>query len=284
MKTGKSKACVIFVSLTDFTVSKNWCFWAVMLEKTLETPLDSKEIKPVNPRGNQSWIFIRRTDAPILRSPDVESWPSEKTLMLGKTKGRRKRGWQRDKMASLTQWTWVWASSKRWWRTGKPGMLQSMGSQRVGHDWKTEQQWQNTSPPREAREIKGACIKRGKYFLNLGKIELKGGEFQEGGSTFNPWKDVMQDQDEKKIFRFSHEEIMDDLCRGFQSTEGGSQTSVSGKRWGKVSIDCSFKKFVCGGTKIEEDAESRKVWCFVLFSLVEVEAFLGKSKKREGLK
>ena len=51
-----------------------------------------------------------------------------------------------------------------------------------------------------------------------------------------------------------------------------------------MSIDCSFKKFVCGGTKIEEDAESRKVWCFVLFSLVEVEAFLGKSKKREGLK
>lgn len=51
-----------------------------------------------------------------------------------------------------------------------------------------------------------------------------------------------------------------------------------------MSIDCSFKKFVCEGMKIEEDAESRKVWCFVLFSLVEVEAFLGKGKKRERLK
>ena len=67
----------------------------------------------------------------------------EKTLMLGKIEGRRKRddrgwvGW----MASSTQWTWVWASSGRWWRTGKPGVLQSTGSQRVGHDWATEQQW-----------------------------------------------------------------------------------------------------------------------------------------------
>ena len=59
----------------------------------------------------------------------------EKTLMLGKIEGGRRRGRQR-----MTQWTWVWASSRRWWRTGKPGMLQFMGSQRVGHDWVTEQQ------------------------------------------------------------------------------------------------------------------------------------------------
>ena len=62
----------------------------------------------------------------------------EKTLMLGKIEGRKRRG--RDRgwdgwMASLTQWTWVWANSRRWWWTGKPGVLQSMGSQRVGHDW-----------------------------------------------------------------------------------------------------------------------------------------------------
>ena len=67
----------------------------------------------------------------------------EKTLMLGKIEGKR-RGWQKMRwdgwMASLTQWTWVWVNSGRWWRTGKPGMLQSMGSQRVGHDWVTEQQ------------------------------------------------------------------------------------------------------------------------------------------------
>ena len=66
----------------------------------------------------------------------------EKTLMLGKIEGRRRRGRQRTRwlMASPTQWTWVWASSGRWWRTGKPGVLQSMGSQRVWQDWATEQQ------------------------------------------------------------------------------------------------------------------------------------------------
>jgi len=71
---------------------KNWCFWPVVLEKTLESPLDCKEIKLVNPKGNQSWIVIGSADSPIL-------WPSdfslEKTLMLGKTEGRRRRGWQR---------------------------------------------------------------------------------------------------------------------------------------------------------------------------------------------
>ena len=71
----------------------------------------------------------------------------EKTLMPGKIKGRRRRGdrGQYGWMASLTQWTWVWASSGRWWRTGKPGMLQSMGLQRVGHDWATEQQQKSTN-------------------------------------------------------------------------------------------------------------------------------------------
>ena len=64
----------------------------------------------------------------------------EKTLMLGKIEGRRRRGWQRwdGWMASPTQRTWIWANFRRWWRTGKPGVLQSMGSQRVGHDLVTE--------------------------------------------------------------------------------------------------------------------------------------------------
>ena len=66
----------------------------------------------------------------------------EKSLMLGKIEGRR-RGWQRMRccMASPTQWTWIWASSRSWWWTGKLGVLQSMGSQRVGHDWETELNW-----------------------------------------------------------------------------------------------------------------------------------------------
>ena len=67
----------------------------------------------------------------------------EKTLILGKIEGRRRRGQQRMKwwMASPSRWTWVWASSGSWWRTGKPGMLQSMGSQRLGHNWVTELNW-----------------------------------------------------------------------------------------------------------------------------------------------
>ena len=80
---------------------KNWCFWTVMLEKTLESPLDCKEIQPINPKINQSWILIGRTDAEtgyfgqyfghLMRRTDS----SEKTLMLGMTKGRRRRGRQR---------------------------------------------------------------------------------------------------------------------------------------------------------------------------------------------
>ena len=78
-------------------VSKNWCFWTVVLEKTLESPLDSKEIKPVNPKGYQPWIFIGRTDAevPILWPPDAKSQLLENTLMLAKTEGRKRRGQQR---------------------------------------------------------------------------------------------------------------------------------------------------------------------------------------------
>ena len=125
---------------------KNWCFWTVVLEKALESPLDCR-IKLVTPKGNQSWIFIGGTDAeaetPILWPPGVKNWLIEKTLMLLKIEGRRirdDRGWD-GWMPSLTRWTWVWASSGSWWWTGKPGILQSMMSQRVGHDWATELNW-----------------------------------------------------------------------------------------------------------------------------------------------
>ena len=78
---------------------KNWCFWTVVLEKTLESPLDCKEIQPVHPRGDQSWVFIGRTDVeaetPILWPPDVKNWLIWKDLMLGKIEGGRRRGWQR---------------------------------------------------------------------------------------------------------------------------------------------------------------------------------------------
>ena len=77
--------------------TKNWCFWIVMLEKTIGSPLDCKEIKQVNPKGNQPWIFIRRTDAETsILWPLIQRANSpEKTLMLGKIEGKRRRGWQR---------------------------------------------------------------------------------------------------------------------------------------------------------------------------------------------
>ena len=78
---------------------KNWCFWTVVLEKTLESPLDCKEIQAVHPKGNQTWMFIGRTDVeaetPILWPLDAKNWLTGKTLMLGKIEGRRRRGRQR---------------------------------------------------------------------------------------------------------------------------------------------------------------------------------------------
>ena len=80
---------------------KNWCFWTMMLEKTFESPLDCKEFKPVNPKGNKSWIFINKTDgeaeAQILRPQMGRADSLEKTLMLGIIKGRRRRGWQKTR-------------------------------------------------------------------------------------------------------------------------------------------------------------------------------------------
>ena len=78
---------------------KNWYFWTVVLEKTLESPLDCKEIQPVHSEGDQSWVFIGRTDAeaetPILWPPDVKNWLTGKDPVLGKIEGGRRRGWQR---------------------------------------------------------------------------------------------------------------------------------------------------------------------------------------------
>ena len=128
---------------------KNWCFRTVVLEKTLESPLDSKEIQPVSPEGNQSWIFIGRTHdeagAPILWPPDTKSWLIGKDLDAGEDWGQEEKGTTRGWdgwMASLTQRTWVCVKSGRQWRTGKRGMLQFMGLQRVRHELATEQQQQ----------------------------------------------------------------------------------------------------------------------------------------------
>ena len=123
----------------------------VVLDKTLESPLDCKEVQPVHPKGDQSWVFIRRNDAkaetPVLWPPYAKGWLIGKDPDAGRDWEQKEKGMTGDDrvwggwMASPTQQTWVWASSGSWWWTGKPGMLRSMGSQRVGHDWVTELNW-----------------------------------------------------------------------------------------------------------------------------------------------
>ena len=112
---------------------KNWCLWTVVLEKTLESLLDRKEIQPAHPKGNQSWIFIGRTDdeaeTPILRTWCKKlihwkrPWCWERLRAGGEGDDRGWDGW----MGSPMRWTQVWVSSGSWWCTGKPCMLQSLG-------------------------------------------------------------------------------------------------------------------------------------------------------------
>ena len=127
-------------------VPKNWCFWTAVLEKILESPLDCKEIKLVHPKGNQSmnenqwedWCWNSNTLATWCE--ELTRWKRPWCWEWLKAGGEEDdRGWD-GWMASLTRWTWVWPESRRWWRTGKTSMLQSMGLQRVRHDWATEQQ------------------------------------------------------------------------------------------------------------------------------------------------
>ena len=106
---------------------KNWCFWTVVLEKTLESPLDCKEIQPVNPKGNQPWIFIGRLKLKLkhqyfghlMRRADSfeKTWCWERFNAEGEGDNRGWDGW----MASPTQWTCVWVNSRSWWWTGRLG-------------------------------------------------------------------------------------------------------------------------------------------------------------------
>ena len=94
---------------------KNWHFQTMVLEKTLESPLDCKEIQPVNPKGNQSWIFIRRTDDEAEALPDAKIWLTGKHPDAGKDWGQEERGWQRMRWFNgiTDSMTWVWANSRR---------------------------------------------------------------------------------------------------------------------------------------------------------------------------
>ena len=108
---------------------ESWaCFWTVVLEKTLESPLDYKEVQPVYPKGNQSWIVIGRTDAeteiPVLWPPDAKNWLIWKTLMLGKIEGRRRRGWQKMRLLDGVTDSMEMSLGKlgSWWWTRRSGV------------------------------------------------------------------------------------------------------------------------------------------------------------------
>ena len=126
---------------------KNWCFWTVVLEKILENPLDCKKIKPVNPKGNRSWIFIGRTDAeaetPLLWPPDVKNWLTGKDPDAGKD-SMQEKGTTEDDMAGWNHWLNGHEFEQAPGvgdRQGSLEVLQSMGSQRVGQDWEAELNW-----------------------------------------------------------------------------------------------------------------------------------------------
>jgi len=154
-------------------VLKNCCFWTVVLEKTLASPWTARKsnqsiLKEISPEYSLEGLMLKLK----LQYFGHLMWRSnsfEKTLMLGRIKGGRRgddRGWDGWK-TSLTWWAWVWVSSRSWWWIGKPGLLQSIGSQRVGHDWATELNWIS------GHIVSHLCL-RAFLFIKHGQLLLRG--------------------------------------------------------------------------------------------------------------
>ena len=147
---------VVMCGCESWTIKKAehrriWCFWTVVLEKTLESPLDCEEIQPVHSKGDQSWVFFRRSDVeaetPILWPPDAKNWLIfrirpwcwEKLRVGGK---QNNRGWD-DWMASLTQWTWVCANPGRYDREAGHAAIHG-----IVKSWTWLRGWRTTGPMR----------------------------------------------------------------------------------------------------------------------------------------
>ena len=162
---------------------KNLCFWTVVLEKTLESPLHCKIIKPVSHKGNQSWIFFGRTDVEAETPNILTTWCKELTHLKRPWCWERlraggagdNRGWD-GWITSPTQWTWVWVDYGSWWWTWRPGVLWFMWSQRVGHNWVTELNWtelNNMFSNTVQTEIKRCFLLGGKAMTKLGRHHIE---------------------------------------------------------------------------------------------------------------
>ena len=143
---------LVMYSCESSTVKKaecqrNWCLRTPVLEKTPESPLDNKDIKQVSLKGDQTWILIGRTEALVFWFSDIKSQLFGKVPVLAKIEDRRRRGHQRmrglDGIADAMDMNL--GILGRWWGTGRPGALQSMGLQSIRHDGVTEQQQHNTT-------------------------------------------------------------------------------------------------------------------------------------------
>ena len=147
---------------------KNWYFLTVVLEKTLESPLGSKEIKPMNLKGNQPWILFGRTvaEAPILWHPMQTSDSLEKTLMLGNIEDRRWRWWKRMRwLDDITNTMDMNLGKLQKMRDREPGVWHFIGSQRIGNDWNTEQQQQDKiSSNKETQDLQAFFTNRISHF------------------------------------------------------------------------------------------------------------------------
>ena len=170
----------------------HFCLFYIVLHwlKSLESPLDCKETQPVHPKGDQSWVFIGRTDAEAETNTLATScdelthlkrpWCWEGLGAGGEGDDRGWDGW----VASLTRWAWVWVNSRSWWWTGRPGMLRFMGSQRVGHDWATELNW---------TELEGEEVKRGFFLMMVYLYVDAGGAKKKRKGKARKGKRMMED-------------------------------------------------------------------------------------------
>ena len=171
----------------------------MVLEKTLESPLDCREIQPVHRKGDQSWIFIGRPDAeaetPILWPADTKNWLTGKHPYAGKD-WRQEKGMTENEMVGwtrwLTRWTWVWESSGSWWWTRKPGVLWFMGLQIVGHDWATELNWTEA-----LSLVLGQCFLLGWLFIVFLSIGIWW--YSSASAEVFSFQDIKQTQDSSQV-------------------------------------------------------------------------------------